>query len=58
MICLTAILATGLSSARGDEGMWLFNDLPMELLKQRYGFEPSREWAEHLMKSSVRFNVG
>ena len=58
MICLTAILATSLSDAHGDEGMWLFNDLPVELLKERYGFEPSKEWAEHLMKSSVRFNVG
>lgn len=58
MICLTAILATSLSGARGDEGMWLFNDLPLAMLKERYGFEPSKEWAEHLMKSSVRFNVG
>ena len=58
MICLTAILATSLSDARGDEGMWLFNDLPLGMLKERYGFEPSKEWAEHLMKSSVRFNVG
>lgn len=58
MICLTAILATSLSDARGDEGMWLFNDLPLAMLKERYGFEPSKEWAEHLMKSSVRFNVG
>jgi hypothetical protein len=41
-----------------DEGMWLFNDLPVGLLKQRYGFEPTKEWADHLMKSSVRFNVG
>lgn len=58
MICLTAILATSLSDAHGDEGMWLFNDLPLGMLKERYGFEPSKEWAEHLMKSSVRFNVG
>jgi hypothetical protein len=58
MICLTAILATSLCDAHGDEGMWLFNDLPLGMLKERYGFEPSKEWAEHLMKSSVRFNVG
>jgi hypothetical protein len=58
MICLTAILATSLSDAHGDEGMWLFNDLPLAMLKERYGFEPSKDWAEHLMKSSVRFNVG
>ncbi|MBX3416097.1 MAG: S46 family peptidase [Pirellulaceae bacterium] len=48
-------LAPGL---RGDEGMWLFNDLPVKHLSERYGFEPTPEWAEHLMKSSVRFNVG
>lgn len=46
------------SHARADEGMWLFNDLPTKLLKERYGFEPTKEWADHLMKSCVRFNVG
>jgi hypothetical protein len=41
-----------------DEGMWLFNDLPRQMLKQKYGFDAPQEWTEHLMKSSVRFNVG
>lgn len=41
-----------------DEGMWLFNDLPVEHLRDKYGFEPSQTWTDHLMKSSVRFNVG
>jgi hypothetical protein len=41
-----------------DEGMWLFNDLPKEHLQAKHGFEPTPEWAEHLMKSSVRFNSG
>ena len=44
--------------AMADEGMWLFNALPKQYLKEKYGFEPSDAWAEHLMKSSVRFNVG
>ena len=43
---------------RADEGMWLFNDLPKELLQSRYGFEPDADWAKHIMLSSVRFNVG
>lgn len=42
----------------GDEGMWLFNDPPRKLLKERYGFEPTDEWLEHIQKSSVRFNSG
>jgi Peptidase S46 len=43
---------------RADEGMWLFNDPPRALLKQRYGFEPTDAWLDHLQKSSVRFNNG
>ncbi|MCA9136585.1 MAG: S46 family peptidase [Planctomycetales bacterium] len=42
----------------GDEGMYLFNDLPKSQLKSRYGFEPSEAWADNLRLSSVRFNSG
>jgi hypothetical protein len=41
-----------------DEGMWLFNHPPRQILKQRYGFDPSQAWLDHLQKSSVRFNSG
>src|SRR5690606_4827554 len=41
-----------------DEGMWLFNELPRDYLKQKYGFEPTKAWLDHLMKSCVRFNSG
>jgi hypothetical protein len=43
---------------QGDEGMYLFNDLPEELLKERYGFVPTDDWADELRLSSVRFNSG
>ena len=55
--CAVAVILAA-SEVRADEGMWLFNALPKELLKQKYGFEPTQEWSEHLMKSCVRFNVG
>ena len=41
-----------------DEGMWLINDPPRALLKERYGFEITDEWMEHVQKTSVRFNSG
>lgn len=41
-----------------DEGMWLFNNPPRQLLKEKYGFEPTDEWLVHLQQSSVRFNSG
>ncbi len=40
------------------EGMWLFNNPPRKLLKERYGFEKDQAWFDHVMKSSVRFNSG
>lgn len=56
LLITVSLLATIGSRARGDEGMWLYNQPPRALLKERYGFEPSSAWLEHLQKSSV--NVG
>ncbi|MBX9623429.1 MAG: S46 family peptidase [Gemmataceae bacterium] len=42
----------------GDEGMWLFNNPPKLQLKERFGFEPTQEWLDHIRLSSVRFNSG
>ncbi len=41
-----------------DEGMWLFNNLPRKQLAEKYKFDPTAEWTDHVMKSSVRFNSG
>jgi hypothetical protein len=53
-----AIFVAGAPFAAADEGMWLFNDLPVSQLESRYGFKPTDEWARHVMLSSVRFNSG
>jgi hypothetical protein len=41
-----------------DEGMWLFNNPPRKYLKEKYNFDPTDQWLEHVQKSSVRFNSG
>src|SRR5260221_547492 len=46
------------SPLTADEGMWLFNQPPRKVLKEKYGFDPSDSWLEHLQKSAVRFNSG
>src|SRR6266853_2899456 len=57
-LCL-CLLVAGLSDrAFGDEGMWLYTAPPIKQLKDKYSFEPSKQWLEHLQKSSVRFNSG
>ena len=45
-------------TASADEGMWLFNQPPRQLLLERHQFEASDAWLDHLQKSSVRFNSG
>ena len=58
IVSLAAWIMGGAPSASADEGMWLFNNPPRALLKEKYSFEPSDAWLEHLQKSSVRFNSG
>jgi hypothetical protein len=41
-----------------DEGMWLFNRLPVKHLSDKYGFKPDAKWAEHLQRSAVRLSSG
>src|SRR6187431_256014 len=55
---LGLLLGVVASGSFADEGMWLYNDAPRAQLKERYGFDASDAWLEHLQKSSVRFNSG
>jgi hypothetical protein len=51
-------LLAALPRARGDEGMWTFDNLPLEQLRERYGFTPPPGWIEHIQGACVRFNDG
>jgi len=64
---LTSSLRLGLAAAAAlvtttsspaDEGMWLYNQPPRDTLRQRYSFDVSDDWLQHLQKSSVRFMSG
>ena len=52
--CLISFAGTAVA----DEGMWLFNAPPLKQLKEKYNFEPTPQWLDHLQKASVRFNSG
>jgi hypothetical protein len=51
-------LVSAALAVRADEGMWVFNNLPLGALKAKYGFDPPPSWAEHLRYAAVRFNNG
>ena len=58
VVVFATLFAVFSGRAFGDEGMWLFNNPPLKQFKEKYQFEPTPQWLEHLQKSSVRFNSG
>jgi len=55
---VAAALTVVAAPIRADEGMWTLDNLPVKLLKEKYGFTPTPDWVENLQKASVRFNDG
>lgn len=52
-------MALGLAgAAAGEEGMWLFNEPPVEQVEEAYGFTIEPGWLDHLRESSLRFANG
>src|SRR5258708_3422478 len=57
-VLICAFVTLFCSSARADEGMWLLDHPPRELLKKTYNFDATDAWLSHVMHSAVRFNSG
>jgi hypothetical protein len=53
---LAGLLIAGVAGA--DEGMWLYNNPPRHVLHDKYGFDLTDHWLDHLRESSVRFGAG
>ncbi len=60
LAALAAVLGAAMTppDLPADEGMWLFSNPPTARLKERYKFDATPQWLEHVQKSSVRFNSG
>lgn len=57
-ILVVLLILASFNVVKADEGMWTFNNLPTKYLKTHYNFDGTPKWADHIMKSSVRFNSG
>jgi hypothetical protein len=53
--CLAAALPL---VARGDEGMWTFDNFPSAQVAKKYGFSPDAKWLNEAQLSSVRLAGG
>ncbi|HEY6046686.1 MAG TPA: S46 family peptidase [Pyrinomonadaceae bacterium] len=62
LLCALIVALFSLQSlqftARADEGMWTFNNIPRAEIKKKYGFEITDEWLKKVQLASVRFNSG
>ena len=57
-ILLLSFVAPSSGPLVAEEGMWTFDNPPVLQLKEKYGFEPTAQWLEHLRLASVRLNDG
>ena len=55
---LLILLCVSAGQVGADEGMWLLNQLPRDLLKKKYDFDLTDAWRDRAMKASIRFNNG
>jgi hypothetical protein len=50
--------ALGACGLRGDEGMWTFDNLPVQRMQVSYGFAPDRAWLDHVRLATLRLPGG
>jgi len=46
-------LLLALPVLRAEDGMWTFDNLPLKQLKEKYAFEPGRDWIDHVRLSTL-----
>jgi hypothetical protein len=56
LLFLTLLIFVPVISA--DEGMWTFDNPPLKDWKEKYNFEPSKEWLDEVRLSTVRLSEG
>ena len=54
----TAVLSAPATSARADEGMWTFDNVPLQKMKAAHGFAPDAAWLKKAQLATLRFPGG
>ncbi|MEI6668171.1 MAG: S46 family peptidase [Acidobacteriota bacterium] len=51
---VAAALSLAVIGLVADDGMWTFDNPPRKLIKEKYGFDITDQWLEHIRLSAVR----
>lgn len=57
-VIVVLTLLASVPSPLADEGMWTFDNPPRKQWKEKYNFDPSSQWLDHIRLASVRLNDG
>lgn len=55
-LCLLLSFVLSVPVAFADEGMWTFDNPPLKQWKERYNFEPTKEWLDNVRLASPKVN--
>src|SRR5512133_144562 len=52
-LALSLVSVLAMPALRAEDGMWTFDNLPLKQLKEKYAFEPGKEWIDHVRLSTL-----
>jgi len=55
-ILILSFVISSVPTVFADEGMWTFDNPPLKQWKERYNFEPSKEWLDNVRLASPKVN--
>lgn len=55
-LLILSFVVTSVPSVLADDGMWTFDNPPLKQWKEKYGFEPSKEWLHKIRLASPKVN--
>jgi hypothetical protein len=53
-VCVAVVCVLLTQAPSADDGMWTFDNLPLKIWKEKYKFEPTSQWLEHVRLASPR----
>lgn len=57
-VALPVVIGLAPRVARADEGMWPMNNVPADVIAQKYGFKPDQAWIDKVRLGSARLAQG